>query len=261
MTPGLSVGIVTPSLNGERYLPQALTSIWESQGPSVPIDHVVVDGGSTDRTADIVEASPSRLVQAQGNLYQAINIGLSMVRGDILGYINVDDELAHGALERVIEAFEKHPEVEWLFGRVEYIDREGNVLASMKPLVPSVEAFLGIGWSCIPQQTVWARRRFVERVGPFDGSHRLASDFDWYARALAASRPLVMDSTLGRFRLHGENLSFDVSGILKESREIQARYGAMGFRPWLKGKVLSLRLNLRNPRWLWAKKTGRVRFG
>ena len=104
------------------------------------------------------------------------------------------------------------------------------------------------------------RRRFLERLGPFDTSFRNTGDYDMYARARALAKPLILRETLGRFRLHGDQLSFDPEVMVRESRRVQQKNGSIDRRGWAWGKLLSLRLNLRNPRWLLAKKRGRIRF-
>jgi hypothetical protein len=131
----------------------------------------------------------------------------------------------------------------------------------MRPVRMSVRSFVGLGWSCIPQQTVWARRSFFELVGPFDATYRAVGDYDWYVRAMQRSAPLILRDTLGRFRLHDAQISSNVSRMQEESREVQRRYGFTRMGDLVAGKALSLRLNVSNIPWLIAKKTGRISFG
>jgi glycosyltransferase involved in cell wall biosynthesis len=256
------VGVVTPSLNAERYLERTMESIWSQASEAIAIDHVLVDGGSTDDTLQIAARYPSRTVVATDDrgMYDAINRGFALVDGEIVGYMNADDEIAPDAMRTVVAAFAAHPEAQWLCGTVEYIDASGAVLGRMTPVSMSLRSYVGIGWSPIPQQTVWARRGFYDRVGPFDTTFRNTGDYDWYARAMALSRPLILKETLGRFRLHGDQLSFDPDKMARESRLVQDRHGGRGARSYLSGKMLSLRLNATNPSWLIAKKTRRIRF-
>lgn len=255
-----SFGVVTPSLNAEDYIADTLRSIWTQEG--VEIDHVIVDGGSTDRTTEIAAGFPSRVVVSRDDqgMYDAINRGMSLVEGDLLGYMNADDEIAPGALRRVGDAFAKHPNVQWVFGTVEYIDGDGVVIGRLAPIAPSLRAYLGIRWSPIPQQTVWMRRSFYERVGPFDTAYRNCGDYDWYARALKLATPLVLPEVLGQFRLHGGQISLDLEKMERESRMVREQHGGSGVVPYLFGRLLSLRLNARNPDWFIAKKTGRISF-
>jgi glycosyltransferase involved in cell wall biosynthesis len=258
----IGFGVVTPTLNAEHYLEQTVRSIWRERSDRIQIDHVIVDGGSTDGTLEIADRSPSRTVESPDDqgMYDAVNRGMRLVKGDILGYINADDEISPGALRAVADAFVAHPSAGWICGRVEYIDGEGQVLGRMQPVGLTLTSYMGLGWSCIPQQTVWVRRSFWERVGPFDTNYRNCGDYDWYARALRVEHPLILREILGRFRLHPAQISLDGQKMMQESRMVQDRNGGRSFGRSVQGRLLSLRLNARNPTWLIAKKRGRISF-
>jgi len=257
----VTVGVVTPTLNAERYLERTLESIWGQQEDGLRVRHMIVDGFSTDGTVEIAKRFPSEVVVAKdGGMYEAVNRGMASVEGDIIGYINADDEIAPGALRVVADALASHPEAQWVCGRLEYIDGEDRVLGAWPPVPMTLRSYAGIGWSCVPQQTVWVRRSFYERVGPYDTVFKNCADYDWYARAMRLSPPLILPQVIGRFRLHESNLSYDAGKMESESRQIQERYGGTGAAAYLQGKLLSLRLNARNPSWLVAKKTGKITF-
>jgi glycosyltransferase involved in cell wall biosynthesis len=257
-----TIGVVTPTLNAERFLEATLRSVWNQQSDSLHVEHLIVDGGSTDRTLEIASGYTSRvLVSADDQgMYDAVNRGMAMVTGDIVGYINADDEIAPGALARVVEAFRRDPDVGWVCGRVEYIDERGQTLGTMTPVRLSLRSYLGLGWSCIPQQTVWARRSFYDLVGPFDIAYKNCGDYDWYARALGIQHPHILKETIGRFRLHPGQISLDPEKMARESRMVQERHGRRDAMGAVRGRILSLRLNAANPRWLIAKKAGRISF-
>jgi glycosyltransferase involved in cell wall biosynthesis len=223
---------------------------------------VLVDGGSTDRTVQITEGYPTRAVVNTDDrgMYDAVNRGMSMVTGDIVGYLNADDELAPGALALVAEAFREHPEAQWLMGTREFIDADGHAFAWMTPVPFTLNEYVGLGWSCVPQETVWMRRSLWEQVGPFDTAFRNTGDYDMYARCRAVAKPLILKDVIGRFRLHGAQLSFRPEIMARESRMVQEKNGTVSRAGWVRGKFLSLRLNARNPRWLYAKKSGKIRF-
>jgi glycosyltransferase involved in cell wall biosynthesis len=256
------IGVVTPTLDGERFLEDTLRSIWSQRSDSIAIDHVLVDGGSADSTLEIAGRHPTRVVVSPDDrgMYDAVNRGMTLVEGDIVGYINADDEIAPGAFRAIADAFDSHPDAGWLCGRVEYVDANGASLGRMQPVQLTLRSYIGLGWSCIPQQTVWMRRSFWEKVGPFDLEFRNCGDYDCYARALRLQHPLVLRETLGRFRLHPAQLSLDSAKMDRESRMVQDRNGGRDLMGFVYGKALSLRLNARNPAWLVAKKRGRIKF-
>jgi glycosyltransferase involved in cell wall biosynthesis len=257
----VTFGVVTPTLNAERYLEETLISIWNQRGDGIDVDHVMVDGESTDRTVEIASRYPTRIVVAKdGGMYEALNRGFDMVGGEIIGYMNADDEVAPGAFALLAETFRTKPDVQWLCGTVVYTNGSSEVVSKMTPVRFGLRSYVGLGWSCVPQQTVWMRRSFYDQVGPFDTTFKNCGDYDWYARAFKLSPPLFMQETLGRFRQHGANLSWDPEPMMRESRMVQQRYGGLGVVSYLMGKSLSLRLNARNPQWFYAKKSGRLKF-
>ncbi len=254
-------GVVTPTLNAEAYLEHTLSSIWSQRSAEIDIDHLIVDGGSTDRTLDVAARYPSRTVVASdGGMYEALNRGMSMITGDIVGYINGDDEIAPGGLAAIADVFRRRPDVQWVCGTVEYLDGDGRTIGHLRPVSLSIRSYVGLGWSCIPQQTVWCRHEFFQRVGPFDATYRNCGDYEWYVRALRLSPVHMMRQTLGRFRLHPAQISLDTENLERESRLIQERNGGGSFSSYAWGRLLSLRLNARNPNFFIGKKTGRLKF-
>ena len=257
----VTVGVVTPTLNAERYLERTLQSIWSQQGEGLQVRHVIVDGFSTDGTVEIAKRFPSEVVVAKdGGMYEAVNRGMAAVEGDIIGYINADDEIAPGRPPHRRPRAREPPGGpvgvraagvhRWRGPRPRRLDAGADDVALVR----------GHRLVLRPQQTVWVRRSFYERVGPYDTVFKNCADYDWYARAMRLSPPLILPQVIGRFRLHESNLSYDAAKMESESRQIQERYGGTGPAAYLQGKLLSLRLNARNPSWLVAKKTGKITF-
>jgi glycosyltransferase len=198
------------------------------------------------------------IVAEDGGMYEAVNRGLSALDTDVVGYVNADDELAPDALRVITSTFEREPRSEWLTGAIEYMDPGGRPIARMIPVRPTLRQVASIGWCPIPSVSTWMRRAFAERLGPFDTSFKNCADYELYARALRVSQPAVVTEVLGRFRLHGANLTTNLARMRDESTEVQRRYGGLGPTAWMVGRWYSLKLNVRNPRWFLAKKTRRI---
>ena len=178
-----SITIVTAALNSERTIAETLRSVRE-QAYAGELEHVVVDGGSTDGTLEIVRAAGLRFVsEPDRGLTDALNKGIAMARGEIVGSLNSDDTYLPGALARVGEAFAAHPEVEWVTGRCPIVDDRGpgdparrDALQGGLPAPPLVLAAprpqlrLGAGDVRAPQRAAGGRR--LRRALPLLGRLR-----------------------------------------------------------------------------------------
>src|SRR5205807_3996370 len=129
----LSVSVVTPTLNADRYLPERLASL-RAQGET-PIEHLVVDGGSTDRTLDLVRANGVSVCVERPGLNQsaAINAGLRAATGEVVAWLNADDAYAAGALPRVVDHFATDPGLDALIGDCAVIGPSGESLWCQRP--------------------------------------------------------------------------------------------------------------------------------
>lgn len=127
----LRFSIVTPSYNQAGFIARTIDSILGQQG-DFDLDYRVVDGGSDDGTLEILRRySDPRLTwisEPDRGQVDAINKGLRAARGDVVAWVNSDDVLLPGALERVARAFREHPAAEWLHGRCEIIDADDRVV-------------------------------------------------------------------------------------------------------------------------------------
>src|SRR5262249_27220870 len=124
------ISIVTPSFNHARFIERTLCSVLGQDG-NFDLEYLVIDGGSTDGTLDILKKYQDRLTwtsEPDDGQSDAINKGLHRATGEVVGWLNSDDVLYPGALERVVAVFRDQPSVEWLHGRCEIIDAEDHVI-------------------------------------------------------------------------------------------------------------------------------------
>ena len=129
----MKISVVTPSLNGLPYLRDAARSVLSQEG-SFGLEWVIIDGGSTDGTAEFVEelAAPRVRWSSEPDRGQAhaLNKALGLADGDVIGWLNTDDLYAPGALAAVAEAFERNPAAQWLAGHeVHGVDVRFDVVA------------------------------------------------------------------------------------------------------------------------------------
>jgi glycosyltransferase involved in cell wall biosynthesis len=208
-----SITIVTASLNSERTIAATLRSVRE-QDYAGDLEHVVVDGGSTDGTLEIVRAAGLRFVsEPDRGLTDALNKGIAMARGEVVGSLNSDDVYLPGALGRVGAAFAAHPEVEWITGRCPIVDDHGNEIR--RGVTRYKEVFLRrhtyarhLVHNYISAPATFVRRAALEAVGGYDERFRYSADYDMWLKLGRRGDPLVLDPPpLATFRMAGESLS------------------------------------------------------
>lgn len=189
MTSGPTVSMVMPCLNQARFLPRALYSVL-SQERDFELECMVIDGGSTDGTLEILEGFGDAIRWASGpdnGQSDALNKGFALANGRIFGWLNSDDLLAPGALKRAVDAFTREPQVQWLYGKVKIVDEYDRVIR--RPVTAyknlrmrhfSYRRLLTENW--ISQMGVFWRRSAHEVVGPFRERLHLAMDYEFWLR-------------------------------------------------------------------------------
>jgi glycosyltransferase involved in cell wall biosynthesis len=204
--------LITATLNAGRYIAQAFASV--PVGGPVTIQHIVVDGGSTDPTLDICRgfAAIETLVEPGCSIYEAWNIGVERARGDWVMFLNADDELGEGAAETVAASFARRPEADIVAGRAEMIDRaKPDAVPLVLVAAPGgrleVEQ-LALGVPAINAMAF--RRSLFEEYGRFDTRYRVAGDRAFLlGLALSAAPPRVAttEAVLYRYYSHAGSLT------------------------------------------------------
>lgn len=207
-----SFSIVTPCLNAARTLPATLESVSTQDYPFV--EHVIVDGGSTDGTVDLLERSRGTrwISEPDRGLSAAVNKGIRMAEGDLIGWLNADDLYRPGALATVAEAFKPHPSADWGFGRCGIIDENGREIRSA---VTAYKNFflrrysfrLHLTHNFVSAPATFVKRSAFDEVGLFDEHFKYSMDYDVWLRLGKRGRPVFIDSELAVFRMAEGSLS------------------------------------------------------
>jgi glycosyltransferase involved in cell wall biosynthesis len=180
------VSIITPVLNGAGTIKHTLTSVAAQTYRA--IEHIVVDGGSTDDTLEIVESSsraarlPVRWIsEPDRGMYAAINKGLRLAKGDILAYLNSDDLYFPWTVGAAVRALQQGSD--FVFGDVAIITRSAQTTTFRLQFYRRFDANYYIHREILAQATVFWTRRAMERIGPFDPSLQYLGDVELWARA------------------------------------------------------------------------------
>jgi hypothetical protein len=176
------VSIITPSYNQAEYLEQTMRSVLEQD--YTPIEYIVIDGGSTDSSSEIIRKYTGRLAwwisEKDAGQADAINKGLRRAQGEIVAWLNSDDLYLPGAVSQAAAAFQAHPEAGMVFGDAATIDPQGRTL---NPLVfgdwglPELMRF-----RIICQPAVFMRRSVLEQAGSLDLNYHFLLDHHLWIR-------------------------------------------------------------------------------
>jgi glycosyltransferase involved in cell wall biosynthesis len=197
------VSIVTPSFNQAAFLPEAMRSVFAQT--YAPIEYILIDGGSTDGSAELIRAEAARLAywvsETDAGQADAINKGFAHARGAYYLWLNADDRLLPNAVGEAVAFLEQHPEVGLVYGDAEYIGADGRVLGRF-PARQTDYARLLRGDVHIPQQaTVWRAALW----SPLDPSLSFAMDYDLWVRIAKSSRLHYLPKFWAQFRLHADS--------------------------------------------------------
>lgn len=197
-----TIAIVTPSFQHGRYLEWTLRSVLLQEFPK--LEYVVMDGGSTDETREILPRYAGRLSYVEsakdGGQADAVARGFAHTRGEIMAYLNSDDVLAPGALEFVGRYFADNPGVDAVYSHRAFINEDGFVDSYW--ILPAHSNELMKRWDYIPQETCFWRRRIYDAVGGIDPAFQFALDYDLFVRFMERGKMQRVNRFLGAFRRH-----------------------------------------------------------
>jgi glycosyltransferase involved in cell wall biosynthesis len=180
------VSIITPSYNQAPYLEQTIQSVLEQDYPH--IEYIVVDGGSTDNSAEIIQKYADRLAywisERDSGQAEAINKGFARATGEIVAWLNSDDYYMLNTISVAVRCFEQNPDVVMIYGDMLAVDGEGQTLNVLKYKQLSLEDLLC--FQIIGQPSVFFRRSALEKTGRLEPSFHFMLDHHLWIRLAAA---------------------------------------------------------------------------
>jgi glycosyltransferase involved in cell wall biosynthesis len=213
--------IVTCTWNSAATLADTLASVQRQSCQD--LEHIFVDGGSTDGTLDMLEAYPGNkrvLRDVGGGISRAMNQGIAAARGEFVAHLHSDDYYAFDEVLAVVAEHFQREQVDWVFGTVQVL-KDGRLIPPPAMLPFSYRAFAA-GRASVPHPAVFVRRSAFERVGTFDEGLRYAMDIDLWLRLGKVARPATIDRPLTIFRDHAGSVS-SANKIKARQEEFQVR--------------------------------------
>jgi len=198
--------IITPSFRSSEWLKLCIASVADQR---VELEHIVQDACSDDGTLEWLPGDPRvrSYVEKDSGMYDAVNRGLRRARGEILAYLNCDEQYLPGALTAVADFFDRHPEIEVLFGDFVVVDSRGDYLFHRKVLTP-LKYHTWVSHLQTFTCATFFRRGLIAREGLFfDSNYRVCGDGEWMLRLLRRNtRTAVLRQFTSAFTMTGANL-------------------------------------------------------
>jgi glycosyltransferase involved in cell wall biosynthesis len=197
------VTVVTPVLNQRDYIEAAVRSVLAQDYEN--LEYLVIDGGSTDGTLEILRRFDNRLTlisEPDTGQANAINKGLYLARGEILAWLNADDLYFPGAVEAAVEALTPNPDAVCVYGDCDYIDPEGKTLTRYPARPFDLRSLAVAAENFIPQPAAFFRRACLETAGYLNEDLNYVLDYELWLRFSRVGQFVYLPKKLAQTRLH-----------------------------------------------------------
>lgn len=216
--------IITITLNAEKYLAKTLMSVAEQEYTN--FEHILWDGGSSDKTLEIAASFPHLKVQRgqDEGISDAMNKAAALAQGEFLLFIHSDDYLDNPqVLSRVSTAIRHHPETLWLYGRTRIVDGLGKIVRET-PFMPFSHKKLK-KYNTLTHPSTFVSRKLFTQMGGFRKELRYAMDYDLWLRLAEITTPLSLPLMISSFREHNCSLSTaEPFAVADEAYRVRNRY-------------------------------------
>lgn len=248
----MRISVITVCFNSEATIGQTLQSVREQTHGD--IEHVVVDGGSRDNTLEVVATEGPHVVklvsEPDSGIYDAMNKGLALATGDVIGFLNSDDVFAHAEVVSKIALAMTDSAIDACYGDLVYVTQDDlNKIVRYWKSGQYRQGLFERGW--VPAHpTFYARRKLYEKYGGFDLDMKLAADFDILLRFFEVHRirTAYIPDVLVRMRLGGAT-NVSLGNVLRQNVEIAKAFRKYGLRVGLKPFAFKLMSRLSQFAW------------
>ena len=250
----LTISIVIPSFNQDRYLESTLSSVVSQKYPGTEL--IVIDGGSTDDSVNIIKKFESKISywvsEPDGGQTQGLIKGFNASTGDIQCWLNSDDLMIPGTLREVSAFFGSHPNIDAVFGNTTWIDEDGSLIRKQKE-IPFNRFIWLYTYNYIPGMSMFWRKSLYEKVGGLNPEFNLAMDADLWIRFSEIGRIAHVRRTWSAQRYYQDQKNVRLRADSdKEDLKIRRRYWGQEYPSF----YIAKKLIAQTVRILWKFVTG-----
>lgn len=235
------ISIVTPSYNQGPFIEETIQSVLLQEYPN--FEYIIIDGGSTDHTQEIIKKYESQLTywisEPDRGQSHAINKGIQKATGDIVFWLNSDDICLPGAFRRVAMTFQADPTVALVTGQTQVINEQGKMIGELRSDFSSWDELVTNPRNSVRQISTFFSRRLFDELGYVDESLHIAMDTELMVRFTQFHSPRILNEYLTAYRVH--------SGAKTQQQLIRGYEETDRVRPkYLSTKTLVSRYNKRS---------------
>lgn len=259
MKKNISISIVTPSFNQGKFIEKTIQSVVTQEIDN--IEHIIIDGGSTDDTLALLKSHSHHLTwisEKDSGQAHAVNKGLKLAHGTIIGWLNSDDIYYEGALKIILDFFESHPACDIVYGQANYIDENDAVIAPYPTQPWNLKNLKRTCFICQP--ATFFRSRLIQQHGLLHENLHYCMDYEYWLRMAQVGVPFyyLTHSILAGSRLHhsAKSIAQQVESQQESIRMLKQYYRFIPcdwFISCAIAKVRSNRKNYRKNRWYFSK--------
>jgi glycosyltransferase involved in cell wall biosynthesis len=198
------VSVITPSYNQGAFIRETIDSVLHQSYPN--IEYIVMDGGSADETVQILEGYGDRIIwvsEKDDGQADAVNKGLRLAKGEIIGWLNSDDTYTSDAVRKAVDFLTAHPKTHMVYGEGHYINKEGKITGRYDTEKFSEDRLAETCIICQP--TAFIRKSTMEQVGGLDARLQLCMDYELWIRIARVGRISYIPEYLASSRMYEEN--------------------------------------------------------
>jgi len=210
------ISIITPVYNGIKHIDFCINNVIAQDCSNM--EHLIIDGSSTDGTIDIIKKYADQnahlrwISEKDEGQPDAMNKGISMARGGIICFLNVDDYFEIGAVNRAVHIFKDLPDPSFLVGNCNVWSEDGKLLYVNKPRRLRIVDLL-MGWEVNPHpvnpSAYFYSKSLLEVIGPFDKEDRVAHDLDFILRAVQSANVIYVNEIFGNYRFYPGTITYE----------------------------------------------------
>ncbi|MCK6601125.1 MAG: glycosyltransferase [Bacteroidetes bacterium] len=205
----MKISIVTPAFNSYPYLNKCIQSV-SDQNSQFEFEHIIIDGGSTDGTIEYLKNIDSPQVkflsEKDNGMYHALNKGLNLATGEIIGHLNSDEQYLPGTLEKVVSFFDTNPHIDFIYGHCVFINPDGTPVCFRKSY-PAKWYLIRASYLYLMTCTIFFRRSIIESGLRYNESLKSIADEEFICSILMNKfKGKVVDYYFSAFTITGSNL-------------------------------------------------------